>query len=550
MPGAILRRCIIERLPHILGQLCRARAMPTYGCFDREYWAYGTCDVPNARKQEATLTLALLYRFGEGEEDSGKADASAGGTARSCLGNPALLAWTQAAIRYWADMQLSSGAFNDLFANEHSYVATAFSTYAVAEALRVLGGDAGDARDAAAPALRKACRWLINERPSPVTNQVCGAAAALVAVGELLSDARYREPAADLVKQVRARQHAEGWLPEYGGPDVGYLSVAIDYLGKYDELTNDSTALEIAGPACGFLTTCIHPDGSFGGDYGSRATAYLVPHGLAVFADSVPDAAALYTTLVKAVAHRRAVTATQLDDKYLLFNGYTYLQAAVRSVPSASPCLAPGPRFLDGCGWAVLAGEGFHVVANLRKGGAAWFRCGSEGPVVHDGGILLVGKGRMLTSCYLGASEPTGVSPTAAATRGVLARPFDYRMTPVRHLSLSAAAAVTSRWKKGRESFKRAMRSWIVTGDRRTRHAHIRRITIENGCLRVEDEVDVPWPCLLVVGASLESIYGESSRYFEVSQLDSPPVEVRCDSPGRVILRRIYKHDGLASCSI
>jgi len=32
-----------------------------YGCFDREFWHYNTADIPCARKQEAVLTLTLLY---------------------------------------------------------------------------------------------------------------------------------------------------------------------------------------------------------------------------------------------------------------------------------------------------------------------------------------------------------------------------------------------------------------------------------------------------------------------------------------------------------
>ena len=52
---------ILKNAPRLLGLLNRNVSSSGYGSFDREYWHYNTVDFSCARKQEAVLTLTLLY---------------------------------------------------------------------------------------------------------------------------------------------------------------------------------------------------------------------------------------------------------------------------------------------------------------------------------------------------------------------------------------------------------------------------------------------------------------------------------------------------------
>ena len=54
---------VIEQIPRLIGLLNRNPLSVNYGCFDRDYWQYKIVDFPCCRKQEAVLTLALLYTF-------------------------------------------------------------------------------------------------------------------------------------------------------------------------------------------------------------------------------------------------------------------------------------------------------------------------------------------------------------------------------------------------------------------------------------------------------------------------------------------------------
>ena len=67
---------------------------------------------------------------------------------------------------------------------------------------------------------------------------------------------------------------------EYGGPDTGYLSVTIDCLWDYFELTKDDRALETMKSAADFIAHMVSVSGRIPTMINSRNTDYLVPYGL------------------------------------------------------------------------------------------------------------------------------------------------------------------------------------------------------------------------------------------------------------------------------
>ena len=57
----IYKEIVLSQTPRILGLGDRNESSKTFGCFDRYYWHYKLLDISNARFQESTLLLALLY---------------------------------------------------------------------------------------------------------------------------------------------------------------------------------------------------------------------------------------------------------------------------------------------------------------------------------------------------------------------------------------------------------------------------------------------------------------------------------------------------------
>jgi hypothetical protein len=504
---SLLVESVVAQVPRLLGLQCRVPAMRACGLFDRAYWNYAVVPFPNARMQEASLTLALLFALRHPENPY--ADRAA---LRTCA---------LSGMRAWAGIQLRSGAFNDLYPREHSYVATAFSGYAVAEAARILGGDSLDG--AVRDALLRCGHWLARAKPSPVANQVCGAAAALAAMGALLGDEGFSRRARELVRGAAERQSPEGWLPEYGGPDIGYLSVAVDYLGKYYSLSNDSVAAAVAGRALDFLEHFVHPDGSAGGEYGSRSTEYLLPDGLAVFSPACGSAARILASFGAALTSGAAVSVPALDDKYLLFNAYTYLQAARRDFllpPGAPPADGGGHVWFPEAGLAVCRGEKVRLIVNLKKGGAFYACWPGTGVSVHDSGVLFKGD-RWWTGCLLGSSVPREVAASRAVCEGRMGRPIDNRPSPWKTAALNAAAALAGMTAAGAEALKWLLRGAVIGRGGTEGPAFRRTLSITgDGGVEVVDEGDLPAGARTVlVGSRLDTIYGESARYFTPSQL-------------------------------
>jgi hypothetical protein len=57
-----------------------------------------------------------------------------------------------------------------------------------------------------------------------------------------------------------------------------------------------------------FLQYFVQPDGSFGGEYGSRRTEIYYPGGIALLGDEFPLAAAMSVRMLDAIEHRRTTT--------------------------------------------------------------------------------------------------------------------------------------------------------------------------------------------------------------------------------------------------
>ena len=92
----------------LLSQLNRDPATPTYGCFDRRYWAWKLTDFPEATFQRNAAALTWYLQQEE------------------CENSPLLTEAICAAILYACHVQHKDGSFDQAYPNERSYGAAAF----------------------------------------------------------------------------------------------------------------------------------------------------------------------------------------------------------------------------------------------------------------------------------------------------------------------------------------------------------------------------------------------------------------------------------------
>lgn len=339
--------------------LDRNRQSLTYGCFDRSYWHYKTLiDFPSATYQQGVLTLALIFKndfLGNGYYQNKK-----------------IIEYAKAGMLFWKKIQNKDGSFNEWYPGEHSYVATAFTSYAISESYLLIEEQIENEfeRNEIILALIKAGRWLSNNRDHLVSNHTAGAIAALYNIYLISKDEIFKKAIQNNISILLNNQSPEGWFNEYSGADIGYLSVSIDFLAKYYQKSKDETIGEALAKALEFIKYFIHPDGTSGGEYGSRGTKYLFPHGLVILAKEFDVAGYILSKL----KDQKIINPYYLDDRYFIFFFLgNYLQAGIEEREGYEYRRSfQNLNFLQvfpEAGLVSKKNQRYHIICNYKKGG-------------------------------------------------------------------------------------------------------------------------------------------------------------------------------------
>lgn len=352
---------IIKNIPRLLSLLDRRRFSPDFGCFDRNYWHYRMAvDFPSSVYQQGALSLTLLYK-------------------NNFVGNvyynkEAIFEYIIAAVGFWSEIQNSDGSFNEWFPNEHSFVATAFTSYAISESLLLLESEIDGLKDQKKQrfldSLKKAAGWLLENDEDFVANHIAGAIPALYNIYLLTREKRYLEGTKKKLEQLLAFQDEEGWFREYRGVDFGYLSVSIDYLAKYYKKSKDPALRIVFEKALGFLKYFIHPDGSCAGEYASRNTKYIFIHGLKILSSEFADAAYILDRIQDGLRNGVIPSLDTFDDRYFSFFFFpNFLQYEFESCQriSASAFDKSFTRIFKNSGLICVSNKNYYFVCNAKK---------------------------------------------------------------------------------------------------------------------------------------------------------------------------------------
>lgn len=358
-----LRGFVERALPRIFTHACRDPGSLAYGCFDRSFWHYKVADFPSIILQQGAYALWVA--------------GEAGLLPRS----PALLELVKAGCAFWNLRAGRRGAFEEYYPFEQGYPPLAFSTLAVMKI--VASGAVG--HDVVASGARVAARQLLSRFERQAANQQVAGLAALAWLRRTFPSLVDGDAVRTLKARTLALQDEEGWFEEYDGPDLGYLSVALDCLwdlhdaegGDPDYVASAERALRYMAP----LVSTAH--GRSIGMHNARNTDYILPYGLARFVAeggaAAGPAASLLAALYAKVDAGHFLHA--VDDRYLChYTGHSLIRAIAvlgraGGAPAGVAALAPPPEalFLRSGHYVrtwVGAGAGSAIVS-LRKGGIA-----------------------------------------------------------------------------------------------------------------------------------------------------------------------------------
>jgi len=296
----IYKNIALSQVPRILGLGDRDKNSRTYGCFDRYYWHYKLIDFPNSRFQETALLLALLYknRF-EGN---------------IYYKNENVIDWCKASMNFWLGIQRKNGSFDEVYPNENSFIATAFSTYAITEAALILKIKLNVKQ------IKKTGEWLIKSNNFQVGNQMASAAVALYNIYLITEDKKFMVGTKEKISKLLHLQHKDGFFYEYGGYDIGYLSIGISYLAKYYTKTKDRKIYEILKKVVNFVEKKIDKNGNYNYLNTSRKTQYIYPHGFKIMGSDI------IKKVENGLKNNKIINPSWIDDRFCIPLAIDYLQ--------------------------------------------------------------------------------------------------------------------------------------------------------------------------------------------------------------------------------
>lgn len=527
---------IAGQMPRLLGLLDRSPGSPSYGCFDRQYWHYRVIDFASARLQESALTLALMYSINLQDNIYFK--------------NHNILDWINASVGFWCKIQQTNGSFNEWYPGENSFVATAFTSYAISETLIVLGSNLIEEYALIVSCLRKAGDWLIPRVECRAVNQTAGAAIALYNIFLLTKESKYLTASQDKIYFLKEIQNSEGWFLEYGGADIGYLSLAIDYIAKYFQKTNHADALEILKKSISFISNFIYANYSFGGSYASRNTEYVIPSGFEIMADILPESSFLLEEIRRANLDKKTITPDFFDDRYLLYLGYNYLQAFLCNsdkIIDKRPQLPNAVIQYPNLGTTIIRKEYFCIVCNYRKGGNFKITF-SNGKVIDDWGVILeLRRGKKYFSGWLNYdstyredSDSFFVIQTSfQKVEKIVFKPLKFITMRLFVLTVGLVPGITG-WLKNK------LRDIIIIKQAKTPCSLTRTFNLYDQKIVITDKVEKGKDIKkITVGAKISYIFVPSSSYFQISDLSNQCNSYTfnsCDSA--IVIMREYGFDG------
>jgi len=525
MSRDLLAREALSHLPKILTLLDRNPHSPTYGCFDRNFWHYKIIDFPSGMAQEYVWPLALAFDT-------------------PIPNNPyyrraPLREWVEAGILFAAKSAHSDGSCDDYFPYERAAGAAAFSLLACLEGYRLLGLD----RPYLTQFFEKRAGWLAHHQESgQLTNHQALILLCLELLSQMLHTTKWDQVRNRRLDLILSWQSPEGWFLEYEGCDPGYQTLTISCLARLYQMRPDPRLKEAIVKAVNLAAHFIHPDGSYGGEYGSRNTYSYFPHGFELAGRWMPSALTLNDRFLAGLAN--GLAPCYADDHIVGHHVWNYLLAWRDFVPDRPP-LTPRPSgrvLLREAQILIDRRHDVELYVALNKGGVfKLFR--NHQQVASDTQFSLqVLKGRGVRNAvgHLVGRYSVQIGEDEISVGGTLGWAKHRQMTPASLLILRLVMLSLGRFFPN--LIRRLLQRMLIMGKRDAPFTFSRRFKWQGGRWRMMDTLQGDsWEKVLAAGIGCDqtSIYVAMSRTFQMGQLQPwldltskmkglPPGELLC----------------------
>jgi len=294
---------VLNSTPRIFSLLDRNPYSLSYGCFDREFHHYKSKNFMNGLMQSYIMSLSLLYNtlF---ENNSYYNNYNLKNLIISC-------------IKFTIASSHKDGSYDEHFLNEHSDFATSMVLFSLTESIIILKLDYQKYSNG----LEKIANFLMsNEEKYVRSNHLACKILALYNLYYLSGHQAYISAVNELKKKLLSNRSEEGWFYEYKGCDLGYLTFTLYFLAKFTLRTKDKLFDKIIQDSIKFCTHFMHPDGSFGGFYGSRNTSHFLPLSFEYFDTIDSKGKKMVNLFLKGLSNGNAEDLSDHRYNFLMYN--------------------------------------------------------------------------------------------------------------------------------------------------------------------------------------------------------------------------------------
>jgi hypothetical protein len=376
----------IASLPRVLALFNDNNISPMLGVGDRYHWSWKGSDFANGTFQGAVHGLACLAAHDLLPDEISKTK---------------ILTKIKRAIDGVRKITYRNGSLDEILPFESSYCVTSLVAFDILCAVDTLKDHISKSDISRhVETVRPLIKFIVSHKETHgvITNHL---AVSLAALGrwQIMTRENVQETINEVLEQILSHYSNEGWFLEYSGADFGYQTLALDYLVDFNALFPDSDLGKPLEKALTFLSYGAHPDGSFGGTYGSRNTRFLYPAGIEIMAHDFEGAIPLARFSREAHKKNTVVGLPAMDEPNFItmFNSVCRAAAIANKLPTRGKLphqLSKINAQFPDAGLIIVGSQNNYNIINWKKGGS--FYSSTQG---KSGGLIASGKeGKIYTS--------------------------------------------------------------------------------------------------------------------------------------------------------